>query len=307
MFTLFDALDIALVAILIYQGYRLVVNSRTLNLLRGLLVFGLLLYASRLLGLTTINFILSQLATVGLFALIVVFQPELRSLLERVGRPGQREDAPQVLALNEIARAVERLAERRIGALIALERQTPLGDYAGNGVRLDAQVTALLLETIFARNTPLHDGGVIVQHGRIWAAGCLFPLQQEASGVRRLYGTRHRAALGLSELTDALVVVVSEERGSIRVASGGQLSQDLSMNELREQLRDAAKLQEPQGFNPIKLLQRVPAPKSSTPKPSAPKPSAPKPSAPKPSASKPESAPRAAQNPPREDAVHADD
>ena len=112
MFTLFDALDIALVTILIYQAYRLVVNSRTLNLLRGLLVFGLLLYVSRLLGLSTINFILSQLATVGLFALIVVFQPELRSLLERLGRPTQREDAPQVLALNEIARAVERLADR---------------------------------------------------------------------------------------------------------------------------------------------------------------------------------------------------
>lgn len=263
MFTLFDALDIALVTILIYQAYRLVVNSRTLNVLRGLLVFGLLLYVSRLLGLATINFILSQLATVGLFALIVVFQPELRSLLERLGRPTQREDAPQVLALNEIARAVERLAERKIGALIALERQTPLGDYAGNGVKLDASVTSLMLETIFARNTPLHDGGVIVQHGRIQAAGCLFPLQQEASGVRRLYGTRHRAALGLSELSDALIVVVSEERGSIRVALGGQLSPDLSMAELRERLREAAVTAPTVTFNPIKLLQRdKPAPKT---------------------------------------------
>ena len=270
MFTFFDALDIALVTILIYQAYRLVVNSRTLNLLRGLLVFGLLLYASRLLGLATINFILSQLATVGLFALIVVFQPELRSLLERVGRPTQREDAPQVLALNEIARAVERLAERKIGALIALERQTPLGDYAGNGVTLDAAVTSLMLETIFARNTPLHDGGVIVQHGRIQAAGCLFPLQQEASGVRRLYGTRHRAALGLSELSDALIVVVSEERGSIRVALGGQLSPDLSLPELRERLREAAVTAPLATFNPIKLLQRdKPMPKT-VPKPTKP-------------------------------------
>ncbi len=267
MFTFFDALDIALVTILIYQAYRLVVNSRTLNLLRGLLVFGLLLYVSRLLGLATINFILSQLATVGLFALIVVFQPELRSLLERVGRPTQREDAPQVLALNEIARAVERLAERKIGALIALERQTPLGDYAGNGVTLDASVTSLMLETIFARNTPLHDGGVIVQHGRIQAAGCLFPLQQEASGVRRLYGTRHRAALGLSELSDALIVVVSEERGSIRVALAGQLSPDLSIGELRERLREAAVTAPPITFNPIKLLQRdKPISKTAAPK-----------------------------------------
>jgi diadenylate cyclase len=209
--------------------------------------------------LATINFILSQLATVGLFAVIVVFQPELRALLERVGRPREREDAPQVLALNEIARAAERLAERKIGALIALERLTPLGDYAGNGVTLDAAVTSLMLETIFARNTPLHDGGVIVQHGRIQAAGCLFPLQQESSGVRRLYGTRHRAALGLSELSDALIVVVSEERGSIRVAMNGQLSPDLSITELRERLREAAVTPNPENakvFNPLKLLQR---------------------------------------------------
>jgi diadenylate cyclase len=258
VFTPFDALDILLVTVLLYQGYRLVVNSRTLNLLRGLVVFLLGLYASRLLGLSTINFILSQLATVGLFALVVVFQPELRAVLERVGRPSQREDAPQVLALNEIARASERLAERKTGALIALERQTPLGDFAGNGVALDAGVTSLMLETIFARNTPLHDGGVIVQHGRIQAAGCLFPLQQESSGVRRLYGTRHRAALGLSELSDALIVVVSEERGSIRVAMNGQLSPDLTVTELRERLREAAITAAPPSsvFNPMRFLQR---------------------------------------------------
>jgi diadenylate cyclase len=258
VFTPFDALDILLVTVLLYQGYRLVVNSRTLNLLRGLVVFGLGLYASRLLGLSTINFILSQLATVGLFALVVVFQPELRAVLERVGRPSQREDTPQVFALNEIARASERLAERKTGALIALERQTPLGDFAGNGVALDAAVTSLMLETIFARNTPLHDGGVIVQHGRIQAAGCLFPLQQESSGVRRLYGTRHRAALGLSELSDALIVVVSEERGSIRVAMNGQLSPDLTITELRERLREAAITAAPQSsvFNPMRFLQR---------------------------------------------------
>jgi diadenylate cyclase len=271
VFTVFDALDVLLVAVLLYQGYRLVVNSRTLNLLRGLIAFGLLLYVSRLLGLSTINFILSQLATVGLFAIIVVFQPELRAVLERIGRPSQREDQPQVLALGEIARAAERLAERKIGALIALERQTPLGDYAANGVPLDAEVTSLMLETIFARNTPLHDGGVIVQHGRIQSAGCLFPLQQESSGVRRLYGTRHRAALGLSELSDALIVVVSEERGSIRVAQNGQLSPDLTVAELRERLREAAitsGTQNPRSFNPIRLFQRdKPEPTATVKKP----------------------------------------
>jgi diadenylate cyclase len=239
MFTFLDFLDIALVAILLYQAYRLMADSRTLNLVRGLIVFGLALYAARWLGLTTLYAMLERIAAIGVFALIVIFQPELRAVLERVGRPRQTEDAPQMLALNEITRAVEWLAERKIGALIALERQTPLGDYAGSGIKLDAEVSSGLLETIFARNTPLHDGGVIVQHGRIRAAGCLFPLQSDSSGVQRLYGTRHRAALGLSQQTDALIVVISEERGSIRLAQEGVLSPDLTVLELRERLRNS--------------------------------------------------------------------
>ncbi len=239
MFTLLDILDIALVTVLLYQAYRLMADSRTLNLVRGLVVFGLLLYTARWLGLTTLYAILERIAAIGVFALIVIFQPELRAVLERVGRPRQTEDVPQMLALNEITRAVEWLAERKTGALIALERQTPLGDYASSGIKIDADVSSGLLETIFARNTPLHDGGVIVQHGRIRAAGCLFPLQSDSSGVQRLYGTRHRAALGLSEQTDALIVVVSEERGSVRLAEGGVLSPDLTVLELRERLRSS--------------------------------------------------------------------
>lgn len=237
MFTFLDFLDIALVTVLLYQAYRLMADSRTLNLVRGLVVFGLTLYAARWLGLTTLYAILERIAAIGVFALIVIFQPELRAVLERVGRPRQTEDTPQFLALNEITRAVEWLAERKIGALIALERQTPLGDYAGSGIKLDAEVSSGLLETIFARNTPLHDGGVIVQHGRIRAAGCLFPLQSDSSGVQRFLGTRHRAALGLSDQTDALIVVVSEERGSVRLAESGVLSPDLTVLELRERLR----------------------------------------------------------------------
>jgi diadenylate cyclase len=237
-FTPLDALDIVLVAVLLYQGYKLVSNSRTINLMRGLVVFGVAWYGSNVLDLRTIHFILSQIATVGFFALIVVFQPELRAVLERLGRAQAREDAPANVAIQEIIRASERLSERKTGALIALERKTPLGEYAATGVKLDAEVTAVTLETVFARNTPLHDGGVIVQHGRLSSAGCLFPLQAPSGVVQRLYGTRHRAALGLSELSDAIVVVVSEERGSIRIAENGQLSPDLSVSELRERLRE---------------------------------------------------------------------
>jgi diadenylate cyclase len=235
--TFLDLLDILLVSVLLYQAYRLMADSKTLNLVRGLVVFGLTLYVARWLGLTTLYAILERVAAIGLFALIVIFQPELRAVLERVGRPRQAEDTPQMVSLNEITRAVEWLSERKVGALLALERQTPLGDYANSGIKLDAEVSSGLLETIFARNTPLHDGGVIVQHGRIRAAGCLFPLQSDSPGVQRLYGTRHRAALGLSEQTDALVIVVSEERGSVRLAEGGVLSPDLTVLELRERLR----------------------------------------------------------------------
>lgn len=232
-----DVLDILLVALLLYQGYQLVSNTRAINLLRGLVVFGLTWYIADRLQLRTIRFILSSVATVGLFALVVVFQPELRQALERLGRGRGRETSPTAGVILEISRAVERLAERRTGALIALERRTPLGEYATTGILLGSNITAPLLESIFARNTPLHDGGVIVSQGKLTAAGCLFPLQSLSDGIYRAYGTRHRAALGLSDITDALIIVVSEERGSIRVAEGGQLSPDLTPSELRDRLR----------------------------------------------------------------------
>ncbi|MBB6098222.1 diadenylate cyclase [Deinobacterium chartae] len=236
--TLKDVLDILLVATLIYQGYQLLSGTRAMNLLRGLVVFGVAWFLSRLLQLTTLNFLLGEAATVGLFALIVVFQPELRQVLERVGRARVRETRQTGATLQELTRALERMAERKIGALVAFERRTPLGEYAATGVRLDALVSAPFVEALFARNAPLHDGGVIVSGDRIVAAACLFPLQNLQDGVYKRYGTRHRAALGISEATDAVVMVVSEERGSIRIAHGGRLSPDLTGSELRERLRE---------------------------------------------------------------------
>lgn len=231
-----DLLDILLVAGLLYQGYKLMVGTRAVNVVRGILVFVLVWAAARLLGLTTLSTILGGAGTVGLFALLVLFQPELRAALERVGRPRGRE-ARSGAALQELARAMERLAERRTGALIAIERRTPLGEYAASGVALDAMISTPFIEALFARNAPLHDGGVIIQGARVVAAGCLFPLQQ-SDGTYRRYGTRHRAALGLSELTDAVVLVVSEERGSMRIAQAGRLGPELNATELREQLRE---------------------------------------------------------------------
>jgi diadenylate cyclase len=231
-----DLLDVLLVAFLIYQGYLLVVGTRAANVVRGIFVFGGVWVAAQLLGLTTLSDLLGRAGTVGLFALVVLFQPELRAALERVGRPRGRETGPSGAALQDLARALERLAERKTGALIAVERRTPLGEYAATGVTLDAVIRVPFLEALFARNAPLHDGGVIVQGSRVVAAGCLFPLQS-SDGTYRRYGTRHRAAIGLSELTDAVVLVASEERGSMRIALAGRLGPDLNGPELREQLR----------------------------------------------------------------------
>ncbi|ADV66308.1 diadenylate cyclase CdaA [Deinococcus maricopensis] len=231
-----DLIDILLVATLIYQGYQLISGTRAVNVLRGVVIFLGFWLLSNLLDLTTLNYLLGRAATVGLFALIVVFQPELRAALERLGRPRSREREGGA-ALQDIARAMERMAERKTGALIAIERRTPLGEYAQTGVPLDARVSTPFIEALFARNAPLHDGGVIVQGGRVLAAACLFPLQG-SDGTYRRYGTRHRAAIGLSELTDAVVLVVSEERGSMRLALQGRLSPDLNATELRERLRE---------------------------------------------------------------------
>ncbi|WP_293910610.1 diadenylate cyclase CdaA [Deinococcus sp.] len=231
-----DLLDILLVATLFYQGYTLLNGTRAVNVLRGVGVFVLAWAASNFLQLTALNSLLGRIAPVGLFALVVVFQPELRATLERIGRPRLR-GAGSGAAIQDIARATERMAERKTGALIAIERRTPLGEYAASGVGLDARISAPFIEALFARNAPLHDGGVIVQSGRVVAAACLFPLQS-SDGIYRRYGTRHRAAIGLSELTDAVVLVVSEERGSVRLALSGRLSADLSGTELRERLRE---------------------------------------------------------------------
>lgn len=228
-------IDILLVATLLYQGYRLLAGTRAVNVLRGVLFFVAAWAVSAVLNLSALNYLLGQLATLGLFALIVVFQPELRSALEHIGRP-RRRDSSDGATVQELGRAMERMAERKTGALIAIERDTPLGEVAATGVPVDALVSAPFLEALFARNAPLHDGGVVIRGNRVAAAACLFPLQP-ADGVYRRYGTRHRAALGLSENSDAVVLVVSEETGSIKVATRGRLSPDLNPQELREQLR----------------------------------------------------------------------
>ena len=231
-----DVLDILAVAVLFYYLYGLVAETRALNLIRGLIVYVLVWFIADKLGLRALAWLLGNAATLGVFALIVVFQPELRGLLEHLGRGRIGTGTATKEALEELVRGVERMAARRLGALIAIERRTPLGEYASTGEILDARLSARLLETIFTVGTPLHDGGVIIRWPRILAAACVFPLSSREDLI--YLGTRHRAAVGLSEQTDAIVIVVSEERGTIRIAERGELSGNLTPSELREKLME---------------------------------------------------------------------
>ncbi|WP_027891810.1 diadenylate cyclase CdaA [Calidithermus chliarophilus] len=242
MLTWRDALDILAVATVFYYLYVLIAESRALNLVRGLLVYLLVWFVASRMGLNSLAWLLGNAATLGVFALIVVFQPELRGALERIGR-GRLQRQPLADAqLNELVRAVERLSALRYGALIAIERHTPLGEFAATGENIDARLSARLLESLFFNKTPLHDGGAILRGDRVLAAGCVFPLSEKQE---KYLGTRHKAAIGLSEVSDALVIVVSEERGTLRLADGGRLSPPLQPVELRERIREGLQIATP--------------------------------------------------------------
>lgn len=235
-----DLFEILLVAYLIYRVLLLWTGTRALQILIGLVVlvgvYGLAAY----LQLELISYILSQAFTYGVFALIVVFQPELRSALAQLGRSRFWRILPKIGArerevAEEVARAAERLSRAKIGGLIALEREVGLGEYAETGTPVQAQVSADLLTTIFTPYSPLHDGAVIIRGDQIVAAGCIFPLTQFPVSDKSL-GTRHRAALGISEETDADVVVISEETSQISLARRGVLRRGLDAEEVRARL-----------------------------------------------------------------------
>lgn len=234
-----DVVEILLVSYLFYRVLLLWTGTRALQILFGLVLLMGVYAAASYLELELIRTLLNQAFTYGAFALIVVFQPELRSALARLGRSRLWRIFPKMEeseVAEEIARAAERLARAKIGGIIAIEREVGLGEYAeNNGTRVQADVSAELLTTIFTPYSPLHDGAVIVRGDQIVAAGCILPLTQFPVEDKSL-GTRHRAALGLSEETDAYVVVISEETSQISLAHRGQLTRDLSPSELRSRL-----------------------------------------------------------------------
>lgn len=245
VFKLSDLIDISILAVVIYQLMKVIRETRAMQLLKGIALLLLMLLLSDWLNLTAINYILGNTVQVGVFAIVVIFQPELRNVLERVGRSkagklmdifsGANDGEKALKVIDELCEAAENLSRTKTGALIVIERQTKLGDVIRTGSIINADMSAPLLENIFVPNTPLHDGAVIVRDDRIYVAGCLLPLTSNSNLSREL-GTRHRAALGISEASDAMVIVVSEETGKISIAINGTLTRNLDRKSLNKAL-----------------------------------------------------------------------
>ncbi|HLJ69572.1 MAG TPA: diadenylate cyclase CdaA [Chloroflexota bacterium] len=231
-----SALDILIVALLFYGVLMLVRGTRADQVLRGVIVlFIFFAIVAALFHLTVVDWLLRNSPVVLLVAIPIIFQPELRRALEQVGRTSAIINHPlatlstplQSTTCDEVVDAVQRLAERHYGALLVLEGATGLDDFVRSGVRVDGEVTSDLLVTIFFVHSPLHDGAVIVRGDRVLAAGCVLPLSESPAALGR--GTRHRAALGISEQTDASCIIVSEETGQISLARGSHLTSDVSI------------------------------------------------------------------------------
>ena len=251
-------IDIGLVAIVIYWLFILIRGTRAVRIVIGLSILYLVYLAARLFNFDLLRSLMETAAVVGLFAVVVVFQPELRRALEQIGRIGSvnrffvsTEVASAERVAREISRAARILAGSRHGALIVLERETGLQDLAAeSGVPVHADLRAELLVTIFYRGTALHDGAVVISGEKISSAGVLLPLSQNVLDSER-YGTRHRAAIGISEQTDALVVVVSEETGSISLVVRGRIERNLTEEQLRRRIFSLIRPQAPRRAVPF--------------------------------------------------------
>lgn len=231
-------LEILILAALLYFTFRLFKGTRGSSILTGLIIlFGALYAITSLSNLDVLNWILSKLMLYISLAVVVIFQPEIRRVLARLGRQPWRNNgmASQKTLVEPIMQCVKLLSKRKIGALIAIEREIGTRAIQDTGTKMNSVVSAELLSTIFFPHTPLHDGGVIISGDRICAAGCLFPLSQKEE-LSKTLGTRHRAAIGITEETDAIVVVVSEETGAISFAYNGRLRRGLGQERLRRVL-----------------------------------------------------------------------
>lgn len=264
-FGVFDLLDIAIVAFLIYKAIELFRDTRAKQLVKGIVVVLVLWVFAQLWEMNSINWLIQKVADSAIIAVVIIFSPEIRRALEGVGRSNigrgifsvstPEEERQNILAgIDAVCRVSASLQEQKVGALIVFERQTGLGEIINTGTVLSADASPSLIGNIFFPNSPLHDGAMVIRSGRIEAAGCILPLTSRHDTDKSL-GTRHRAAIGMSENSDAIVVVVSEETGLISIADGGRLTRNYTPITLREKLNSL--LLEPEEDNKKGLLSRI--------------------------------------------------
>lgn len=234
-----DLLETLVIAFVLYYLYRWIKGTFAIQAALGLLFIILLNAAVGLLGFTTLNFLLRSILDVGVLAVFIIFQPEIRKLLYNLG---QNTSFSRFIAksgsekmISEVINAVRTMAQNKVGALIVFARSSTLQDLVDVGVKLDARVNAELLQTIFQKDTPLHDGAVVIRNNRIVAASCYLPISQNPN-ISSVFGTRHRAAVGISETNNVFVIIVSEETGRISIAKDGALSSGLSIQKLRSEM-----------------------------------------------------------------------
>jgi len=240
-----DTIEIIIIAFLLYNILVWIKDTRAWALLKGIIVIGVFTLIAFILNLRTILWIASKTINVGIIALVIIFQPELRRALEQLGRKkiltnifkfeGEKDERFSNKTINELIRATFDLAKNKTGALIVLEQEMKLLEYEKTGIEIDAVVTSQLLINIFEHNTPLHDGAIIIRDNRVIAATCYLPLSDNM-GLSKSLGTRHRAAVGISEVTDSFTIIVSEETGAVSVAVGGELIHNMDGDSIRNKL-----------------------------------------------------------------------
>lgn len=239
---LLNFLDVLVVWYVIYKLLTLIKGTKAVQLLNGIFVIIFARILTEIFGLNTLEWLLEQVIRFGFLAIIIIFQPEIRRALEQLGRgkifqrSTSQEEELENYQIQSVKKSVGYMAKRRIGALISIEKETGLNEYIETGIKMNAELSSELLINLFIPNTPLHDGAVIMQKDKISAAACYLPLS-ESPFISKELGTRHRAALGLSEVTDAIVIVVSEETGSVSIAVNGNLNRNLSIDEFEVLLR----------------------------------------------------------------------
>ena len=241
-----DIIDILCVAVILYFVYKFVKDRRAGKLALGVILIIVLLLITELIELHAMQFLFRNIFQVGVLSLVILFQPELRSFLEKVGGGSlkgiksiaEKNDGDRkIKQINEVCLAAADMSESKTGALIAFERSTKIGEYAATGTVINADINCLLIKNIFYNKAPLHDGAVIIRKDKVFAAGCVLPLTEQ-TGLNRNLGTRHRASVGLSENSDAVVLVVSEETGTISLAVKGDLISGLTPVTLKEKLSE---------------------------------------------------------------------